>query len=60
VNDGYAVTVTGSDTAVARFASWYRSVIPTEHPLFIYGWCYSMVRLEAGMSADTIAEQLSW
>jgi hypothetical protein len=36
--DGYALVLTGAYTAIMRVARWYRGIIPSETPLYLYEW----------------------
>ncbi|MCU0466707.1 MAG: HEAT repeat domain-containing protein [Anaerolineae bacterium] len=36
--DGYALVLTGDDEAILRVARWYRRIISSETPLYLYEW----------------------
>lgn len=51
--DGYAVVVTGADTARNRFICWYRDII-AEHDLFAYEWASVGIPLQTGITPEQI------
>lgn len=52
--DGYAVVVTGADTARNLFICWYRTIISHDHPLFLYEWAGMGVELFMGITPHQI------
>lgn len=36
--DGYALVLTGEYAAILRVARWYRGIIPSDTPLYLYEW----------------------
>ena len=50
--DRYAVVITGDDAY--PFAAWYRSIVASEQPLYLYEWADYGVELRPGMAASDI------